>query len=248
MPPPVAIILMPSAPSTSIRWRIAERMPSIPSTSPLSQLQWPRFTVTGLPETMSRGPTAAPRLSASRIAKPVVLREPQSKAVVTPARTIRSVLTRPRATSWSSDSLAIVPSGSTSPAKVTWTWASIRPGRAVASGKESCRVSSGVLTRFAGPTSTILSSTTRIAASSIGAASVPSIRCPTAIRIEGGPRRLTAVLTGPPGWYVPRSRSLIVPQRTLGRSRAGGYTQRHDVRHGAPRRRGCGSSTSGPTR
>ena len=78
MPPPVANVLIPSTPSSSMSRRTAALTASTPSASPPKKWQWPFGWVIVRPLTSSRGPRLMPRAMTSRTPWAEVFRAPQS--------------------------------------------------------------------------------------------------------------------------------------------------------------------------
>ncbi len=81
--PPVAMILMQSAPSFFCRRTATTTWSSVSASVP-NMWQWPAVVVIGVPASRSRGPGMMPARIASRSGKTTSFRLPRSRSVVTP--------------------------------------------------------------------------------------------------------------------------------------------------------------------
>ena len=101
--PPVAIILMQSAPSFFWR-RTATTTSSWVSASVPNMWQWPAVVVMGVPASRRRGPGTTPARMASRSGNTTSFRLPMSRRVVTPDSRAARAFAAARSTRRSGDS------------------------------------------------------------------------------------------------------------------------------------------------
>lgn len=171
VPPPLATILIASAPAARFR-RASSAASAASPTSPPNNRMCPPRAVTGGPARSRRGsgrPASGVQASRSACA-------PRSRTVVTPAARCarRFACASPKrvvASSRAAGSYAVP-----SPGMVRWTWESISPGVMVAPGYRSTRIPRVPcsVSASSSPTSAMLPSSMRMAGVRSGAGASPS--------------------------------------------------------------------------
>ena len=169
--------------------RTRERTASIPSASPPMYQRWPPVTVSGGPDTRTRGPSTKPSARPSFSANPLRFQEPQSHMVVTPEAKAAAVFwaERSRRTSSLSSSLTCSPVRP-SPGMLVWVWMSNIPASRVAPEKSNVSrwapPESKLSASDAGPTHLMALPWTATAIPSCAWPATPSISLPGMITLR----------------------------------------------------------------